>query len=439
MSTLDGSILNVALPTIAADLNASIETVAWVVLAYSLTLVSLMMIFGAWTEHKGYLFAYRFGYTLFVLGSLGCVLSTGIEFLIAGRVLQGVGSAMLQAVGPGMVTTVFPAEERGKGIGLMVMMVSAGLMSGPVLGGFLLKFFPWQSIFVINLPIGLVGFLLAGRFFRLLPKPNVTRPMYLGGGVALAVALMAGTLGLSMLSDYPATDVRVWGSELIALVGLAAFIRLEADSKRAMIGLDIFKIRAFAAALVAAVLMFVAMAGALILIPFYLELVKGFEPSRVGLYLIILPALMFIVAPLAGRISDRIGSRWPATVGMATFAFGLYLLSRLDTGTDNLYIVLCLVVIGVGVAIFNTPNSSSMMGAVGPSKRATASSIIGTSRNIGGTIGVALATALFAAFQGRLAVGIVDPAELFIAAYEPVAYIAAGIAVVALPFCLLRK
>ena len=146
MGTLDGSILNVALPTIAADLDCRIDQVAWVVMAYSATLVALMIVFGAWAQRRGYPFAYKFGYTAFVLGSLICVLSSDINMLIAGRVVQGIGAAMFQAVGIGLVTEIFPPEERGKGIGTMVMMVSAGLMSGPPIGGFLLEYFPSDTM-----------------------------------------------------------------------------------------------------------------------------------------------------------------------------------------------------------------------------------------------------------------------------------------------------
>jgi len=439
MSTLDGSILNVALPTIADSLGASIETVAWVVLSYTLTLVSLMMIFGAWTERKGYRFAYQFGYAFFFVGSLACALSTSIEMLIAARVIEAVGAAMFQAVGTGMVTTVFPAEERGKGIGLMVMMVSAGLMTGPPLGGFLLKFFPWQSIFLINLPIGIVGFFLAGRYFKLLTAKTLLRKMNLPGGVAISIALVAATLALSLLSDYGFGDIRIWGTALIAVAAFVAFIRLESDPEKAMIGLEIFKIRTFGTALVAALLMFVGMAGVLILMPFYLERIKDFDPSHVGMYLIILPALMFIIAPLAGKLSDKIGSRILSTVGMVVFGVGVYLLSQLGMDSTNHYVILCLIVIGAGVSIFNTPNSSAMLGSVAPERRPLASSIISTSRNIGMSIGVALSTAMFAYFQTRLASGISDPQQLFVAAYSHVTTLGIGVAVLALPFCLMKQ
>lgn len=439
MSTLDGSILNVALPTIADDLGADVDLVAWVVLAYTLTVISLMLIFGAWTERKGYAFAYQFGYAFFVVGSLACALSPSIYVLIFSRVVQGIGSAMFQAIGPGLVTTVFPAEQRGKGIGLMVMMVAAGLMAGPPLGGLLLQFFPWQSIFVINLPIGAVAIALAAKYFGMLPKPQVRKPMHLAGGVSIAVALVAGTFALSMLSDYSITGWQVWGAVLVAAAAFLAFLRFESRPERQLIGLAMFRNRQFSTAIIAAILMFVTLSGALILLPFYFERVRGYEPSKIGLFLVILPAIMFVVAPLSGRISDKIGFRLLTTLGAAILVLGQYMLAQLTAISSDAYIVLCLVVVGIGVAIFNTPNSSSIMGAVRPAERGRASSIIGTARNIGTSMGVAMATALFAYFRSGYAVEIADSDQLFMAAYQQVIWIMLIVAVLTLPFCITRQ
>jgi len=438
MGTLNGSILNVALPTIADDLQCTVDVVAWVVLSYTLTLVSLLLIFGAWTERKGYDFAYKFGFSFFIVGSLLCIMSWSIYSLVFGRVIQAIGASMFQAVGTGMVTEVFPERERGKGIGMMVMMVSAGLMTGPPLGGFLLQFFPWQSIFVINLPIGLFGMVLTFRYFKLLPARVTRRKMRLSGGAAISLALFSGTFGLSLVSNYGLTDPRVWGMAVVSLVSLLAFVKVESNPETALIGLDMLKNRQFTTALVAAVLMFISMSGVMILIPFYLERIKDFEPRTVGLYLIIFPVLMFVLAPLAGRLSDRIGSRVLTSLGMTTLACGLYLLSYIGAETANNYLILCIVIMGSGTAIFNTPNSSAMMGAVTEHQRAITSGILSTSRNIGMSTGIALGTALFAYFQTRYA-SLGNDSLIFVASYHQVIYTAIAIAVLGLPFCLARK
>ncbi|MFH1374277.1 MAG: MFS transporter [bacterium] len=438
MATLDSSILNVALPTIAGDLNCSINTVAWVVLSYTLTLVSLLLIFGAWTERRGYDFAYRFGYTFFLAGSLLCVLSWSVYSLIAGRIIQAIGTSMFQAVGIGMVAEVFPEGERGKGIGLMVMMVSSGLMAGPPLGGLLLQFFPWQSIFVINLPIGLFGLALTFLYFRLLPRRVSHRKVPLAPGIAISLALFAGIFALSLVSDYGPTDIRVLLIAAVAIAALLIFLRFESNPDRALIGLSLFKNPRFTVALMAAILMFVAMASVMILLPFYLERVRGYEPGEVGMFLVILPLLMFVLAPLAGRLSDKIGFRFLTSFGMATLASGLLLLSGVGVQTGAGYLVLSIVVMGSGVAIFNTPNSSAMMGAVTPQQRAITSGIVSTARNVGMSTGVALGTALFAYWYTQSGDPVADSLA-FVASYRQVMYVAVTVSVAGLLFCLGRR
>ncbi|MFQ6007516.1 MAG: MFS transporter, partial [Candidatus Zixiibacteriota bacterium] len=343
MGTLDGSIVNVALPTMADDLHCTVDVVAWVVLAYSLTLISLLLVFGAWTERKGYDFAYKFGYSFFITGSFLCVTSWSIYSIVFGRIVQAVGAAMFQAVSTGLVTEVFPSHERGKGIGMMVMMVSAGLIAGPSLGGFLLQFFPWQALFVVNIPIGLFGLGLTFRYLKLLPPRVVHRQMRLGGSLAISAALFSGALGLSLIDNYPLSDIRVWGMGAISLVAFLAFFRFESIPEKALIGLEMFRNRQFTSALAAAILMFISMAGVMILIPFYLERIKHFEPKTVGLYLIIYPLLMFILAPQAGRLSDKIGSRILTSSGLMILACGLYLFSYIGTDTANSYLILSIV------------------------------------------------------------------------------------------------
>ena len=439
MSTLDGSILNVALPTIADQLKCNINLVAWVILAYSLTVVSLMMIFGAWTERKGYAFAYKFGYLFFITGSILCALSNSIHFLIFGRVVQAIGSAMFQAVGPGMVSTVFPEKERGKGIGMMVMMVAGGMMAGPPLGGFILQYFPWQSIFVVNLPIGLIGITLALKYFKILPKPNQFKKMYIAGALSISIAMLTGMLALSLMENYTISDFRVLGLGIISVISMILFYRFESNPDKALIGTYLFKNRQFSTSLISAILMFIAMSGAIILIPFYLERVKDFEPQTVGMFLMIFPIVMFIIAPLSGKLSDKIGFRLLTTTGMIIFAFGLYLLTFLDIDTTNRYIIISIIIISCGTAIFNSPNSSAMMGSVDKTKRAVISGIIATSRNIGMALGVAIATSLFAYFQTHV-IGINDDATInFVNAYQPVVKISVVIALIAVPFCFIRQ
>ena len=399
MATLDGSIVNVALPTISSDFGCTVDKIAWVALSYSLTLISLMLIFGVWSGKKGYAFSYRFGYIFLVLGSLICSLSVTFPVLILGRIVQATGSAMFAAIGPGMVTTVFPENERGKGIGMMVMMVSAGFMVGPPLGGLLLTFFPWQSVFAINIPIGILGLLLTFKYFKKFQQKLSDKKLRLKSAMAISTALVSLTFLLTMIKNHKVYDFDLIGVGLITLTAFVLFLKFESKEKSAMIGLYIFKNRQFVVSVIAMLFMFISLAGVLLLVPFYLEQVKNFPPQQVGYFLIIIPVMMFIFAPTSGKLSDKFGYRLLTCSGILILMTGLYLLSQLSPESDKIYIILCLALTGMGVGIFNTPNSSALMGSVTKELRAVTSSILATTRNIGISLGVALSTTLFIYFQ----------------------------------------
>lgn len=438
MATLDGSILGVALPTIARDLDAPINLVIWVVLSYSLTLVSLMLVFSAWAGNRGYAFAYKFGYIFFIVGSIICAFSNSIYPLIAGRIVQAIGTSMFQAVGPGMVTEVFPANERGKGIGMMVMMVAAGLMIGAPLGGLMLSFWTWPSIFLINIPIGLLGLFMTYRYFEKFSTKREKRPIHLGGALAVSVSILSGMLALSFLNNYPPSDPRIWGLAILAIISGAFFFKKESDPATALIGLAIFRNRQFMTSIISGQTLFIAMSGIMILMPFYLENVRSFEPKMVGMFLVTLPISMFVAAPLSGKLSDRIGFRVLTTTGLLSLAVGLWLLSYIGLDTPSWFVVLSLTFVGLGVGVFNTPNSSALMGSVGPDLRAVASGVIGTSRNLGFAIGMALATAVLSWFQTAYS-SLGDENLIFVASLEKVLYLSVAIALVGIPFCLMRE
>ncbi|RKX23643.1 MAG: hypothetical protein DRP45_10040 [Candidatus Zixiibacteriota bacterium] len=438
MATLDGSILNVALPSIAKDLDAPVQLVAWVVLAYSLTMISLLLAFGVWTERRGYRFAYRFGYIFFLAGSILCACSTGIYVLIASRVMQAMGTAMFAAVGPGMVTTVFPSEERGKGLGIMVMMVSAGFMVGPPLGGFILGQWSWHVIFLINIPVGIFGLFWIHKYFGMLPPPRNPRRLRLASPMSASLSIVSGVFALTLLDDFPLTDPRLWGLGLLSLTSFITFLKLESIPQKALIGLGILRNRQFTTSLGAQLTHFCGLSGVTVLLPFYLERVRHLTAQQVGMYLVILPIMMFLVAPNAGRLSDKIGFRLLTAGGTATIAIGLYLLSGVTLVTESWYIVACLVVVGGGVGMFSTPNASAFMGSVSQKQRAISSGILATNRNIGMSTGVALSTTLFAYLQMQN-IGLGGEELVFIESFRPVVCVAAGFALLSSVFCLIRS
>lgn len=437
MATFDGSVVNVALPTIAEYFSAGVDLAAWVSLSYSLTLVALIMVFGAWVESKGYAFGYKLGFALFIIGSILCSISWSIYALILSRVMQAAGTAMFAAIGIGLITEIFPENERGKAIGMIVMMVSAGFIIGPVAGGLLLSIFSWHSIFLINIPIGLIGVYMTIVYFKTLPPHHIERKMRWAGALSVSIALMTGIFALGLLKDYPITNFRIWGLGAVALLSLVLFARFESRKETALIGFDIFKNRQFTSSIAAMLAAFSSVAGIMILIPFYLERVKHLEPKQVALYLMIIPVTMFIFSPVSGRISDKIGFRLLSTVGVIIISAGLYLMSRIGINSSTMFVASGLGIIGSGFGIFSTPNSSALMGSVTKGQRAVTSGILATSRNIGISIGVAVSTSLFAYFnQKYMALG--DDSIVFVASFQNVLIVSVVMSVIALPFCLVR-
>jgi len=418
MGTLEGSILNVALPTIAAEFNVPIDQIAWLVLAYSLTLVSLMMVFGGWAARTGYGFAYRFGFGLIIAGTVVCIFSQSFYPLVAGRIVQAVGSAMCQAVGMGLITAAFPPEQRGRGIGLMAMVVAAGLMTGPPLGGFLLDFWPWQSIFIASLPVSVAGLLLSLWVFRHFEAEISQRRVNLVSAATLSTALLAGMLWLSLTDEYSLFDWRMILLAAVAPVSAILFYRSEQRSEAPLIGLELLHNRHFMTAVLASFFMFSALGGVGILMPFYLQDVRGFLPREIGFFLIIMPATMALVAPASGRLSDRWGYR--------------------STSSSVFFIATALIALGIGVGFFNSPNMSALMGSVTDKQRAIASGISSTTRVIGMATGIALSTAIFALYQDRFgALG--GEGIAFVASFQKVIILSLAPTVIGLVLCLSRR
>lgn len=437
MATLDGSIVNVALPTIAESLGASVDAVSWVVLSYTLTLIALMLVFGAWVQRRGYAFGYRFGYVFFMLGSLTCSFAPDIYLLVSGRIIQAVGTAMFAAIGPGMITTVFPPAERGKGLGLMVMMVSAGFMTGPPLGGLMLSVWPWQSIFLINIPVAFFGLWMVHRYFGQLKQKLSSGSPRVAAASAMSISLLAAVIAMKMIGRWSMSDIRIWMLAFVSVTALIIFLRFESQPEKSMIGLSIFKNRHFMTAIAAQQALFISASSLMILLPFYLERVQGLAPKEVGLYLVILPLSMFVLAPLTGWLSDRVGYRLLTSFGMASLGFAIYLIGQFGVSTSQSEIIVSFILFGIGIGSFGTPNSSALMGSVDKSLRAVTSSILATGRNIGQAVGVALSTALFSYYEIQHS-NIGNEQDLFVAAFQPVARAALFVAAIGLIICLTR-
>ncbi|OAT85450.1 hypothetical protein A6M21_05890 [Desulfotomaculum copahuensis] len=400
MGPLDGSIVNIALPSISSYFHTSLAMVEWVVMSYLLMISSLLLTYGRLGDMYGHKPIYLGGFVIFTLGSALCGFSPGIGFLIGARVLQAVGAGMMMAIGPAIVTSTFPPHLRGRALGMNGSVVASALAFGPAIGGLLLSQFGWRSIFFVNLPIGIIGTLWAVRILRR-DERLVRHRFDIPGAVTIFAGLMFLLLSLSHGGEWGWSSPAVLFSLAAAVVFLGLFIYLELRSPEPMMDLRLFRIRLFAAANATSLLNFMAQFSITFLLPFYLEQVRHLNPAHAGLVLSAPPFLILFVAPLSGALSDRIGSRLLSSLGMAITAAGMFWLSRVGVATPYAVIVAGMAVFGLGTGLFQAPNNSAIMGSVPRQRLGTASGTLASMRNIGMVLGIALSGAVF---SGRLPV-----------------------------------
>ncbi len=410
MGALDGSIVNTILPIMRQEFNAGITTIEWVVTIYLLTVGGLLLTFGRLGDLRGNKPVYLSGFGLFILGSLLCGRSTSTGWLIGARTLQGLGAAMLAANSPAILTKGFPAQERGRALGIQSMMTYLGLTVGPSLGGWLAASFGWRSVFYVNVPVGLLALLLGAVFIPREPLPEVRERFDLPGAALFSLGLIVLLYGLSV---GPAWG---WGStNIVLLFGgaaalLGAFLWVERRAASPMVDLSLFRRRTFSVATISAVLNYIALFGVVFLMPFYLIQGRGLSPAQAGLVMTAYPAVMALVAPVSGALSDRIGSRLLSSLGMGLMGVGLLLLARLQPDTAFLRVAASLGVVGLGTGIFISPNSSALMGSAPRDRQGIAAGILATARSTGMVIGVGVAGAIFASLTAAAAVSPPDPA-----------------------------
>ncbi len=454
MSTLDVSIVNISLPRIMTGLNVSFGSVQWVVLAYLLTITSLLLAFGRLADLAGRKRVYVAGFAVFTLGNLFAALSrTALELTLA-RAFAGVGGAMIQANGVAITAAVFPPEERGKALGLNGTIVAAGLVTGPTAGGLLTDALGWRSIFYAAIPVGL----LAIPFAALVLREHLISTSTGAKGERfdwLGAALWAAFLS-TLLFGLNRAPTLGWGSPAIvslfalSLVLLVAFVLVELRSAYPTIRLSLFRVWGFSAGCVASFSSFMGQQASVFLVPFYLQLALGLSVRTAGVLMTAVPLSMALVAPLSGRLSDRYGSRGLCTVGLTIAAAALLLLSRVATADQGYWpLVGGLTLLGLGIGIFQSPNNSFIFGSVPREHYGAASGFISTLRNAGSSLGIAIWGAIITSeltvhgFSGDLEATVHSPAlkgqvmpvfldGLHIAMYAAAAVIGVGIVASAL-------
>jgi EmrB/QacA subfamily drug resistance transporter len=395
LSTIDGSIVNVALPSLTMVLKTEFATVQWVVLAYLLTLATLILSMGRLGDILGKKPVYTIGFVIFTLGSVLCGLSTTIYALIAFRVLQAVGASMLTALGTAILTETFPASERGMALGVSGALVSVGIVVGPTLGGLILEVLTWHWIFFVNLPIGIVGIFMVMRFVPNI-RPEGRERFDFPGAVTLFITLISLLLALSVGQRAGFGDLRVLGLLALAAIFLPIFIVVETKASDPMIDMRLFRNRLFSVNLVTAMLSFVCIAGTTLLIPFFLEGVMNFNPARIGLLMAVVPVCMGVLAPIAGSLSDRFGTRPMTVIGLAFMLLGYAAVAGVRMEDSLSVYLLRFIPIGLGLGIFNSPNNSAIMGSAPRQRLGVASGLLAITRILGQITGIAVLGAVWA-------------------------------------------
>jgi EmrB/QacA subfamily drug resistance transporter len=395
MPMLDNLVVNVALPTIQHKLGGGVSGLQWIIDAYTLTFASFMLTGGALGDLYGRKRFFMGGLGLFTLGSLLCGLSGSTGQLVGFRAVQGLGAAMLLPGSLSIITATFSGRERGAAIGIWAAMSGLAIAIGPVVGGLLVEHVSWQSIFYINVPIGLIGVTMTYFVVTESKDPNTSRRLDPPG-------LITGTAGLFFLVyGLIEGNARGWGDGLIlgafalSAVLLVAFFTIEARRESPMLPLSFFTIPTFSAANVVAAAVFFAMFGSVFFFSLYLQNVEGYSPVAAGVRLLAFSLVILVVAPLSGRFSDRFGSRWFMTFGPAIAAVGLALMLRTQPGSPYLTVILpSFLVLAAGMASTMTPMTAAVMGSVQTRHAGVASAATNTSREIGGVFGIALLGAI---------------------------------------------
>jgi len=396
LTPFDGSAVNIALPAMGAEFHMDAISLSWIATAYLLAAALFLVPFGKISDIYGRKRIFLYGIAIFSLASLVMTIVPSTGLLIAVRIIQGFGGAMIFGTGVAILTSVFPPGERGKALGIYIMAVYFGLTMGPFLGGVLTQYFGWRSIFFVNVPIGLIACLLIlwklkgewaeceGERFDLL------------GSIIYACALVAVMYGFSIVPN-PAGLILIVAGCILGVVFALYEMRIPVPV------LDMRLLtnnRVFAFSNLAALISYSATFAVTFLLSLDLQYTKGFSPELAGFVLIIQPAMMVVLSPVAGRLSDRIDPQLVASAGMAFTALGLFLLVFLVESTPLWYMIVCLVVLGIGFGLFSSPNTNAIMSAVEKRYYGVASGMNGTMRLVGQMLSMGIAMMLFAIFIG---------------------------------------
>jgi EmrB/QacA subfamily drug resistance transporter len=427
MIMLDNTIVNVALPSIQRDLDIGVSELEWVFNGYALTFGVLMLTGGKLADLFGRRRIFIVGLVIFTLASLGCGLASSAGMLIAARVVQGAGSALMNPATLSIITATFPPRQRGMAIGIWAGVSAMALAIGPLVGGLITEHWSWNWIFFINVPVGILAIVVARLVIDESRDTSAGQRLDLPGLASSAIALFALTYGLIEANSYGWTSPRILGLFVVAVVGFAAFIVLEHRQRAPMLDLNLFRNGTFAGANSVMLLVGLAMFGVFFYNSLFIQNIMGYSPVQTGASFLPMTILIILVAPVAGRWSDRVGSRWLMGTGMVLLAISLLIFSRLDASSNFWDLLPGLLVGGFGMAIVMTPTTAAAMGSVPVDKAGVGSAVLNSMRQVGGSLGIAVMGAIVAAYATGLP-GTPEATQGFVTGYQHALQVASLIA-----------
>jgi len=428
MIMLDNTIVNVALPSIQSDLKIGISELEWVVNGYALTFAVLMLTGGKLADLFGRRFIFIVGLAIFTGASLACGLAPNANFLIGARVVQGVGSALMNPATLSIITATFPPRQRGMAIGVWAGVSALALAIGPLVGGVITQHISWNWIFFINVPVGILAIVVARLVIRESRDNSAEQRLDLPGLLTSAIGLFALIYALIEANTYGWTSARILACFAIAVIGLAAFVVLELRQRVPMLDLSLFRNPTFAGANGIMLLVALAMFGVFFYVSLYVQNILHYSPTQAGATFLPMTLCIVFLAPIAGRISDRYGPRWLISSGMALVALSLVIFGRLDLTSNFWDIFPALLIGGAGMAMSMAPTTATAMHAVPVDKAGVGSAVLNSMRQVGGSLGIALMGAIVAA-SVSVAPTSPDYSDQFVEGYHNALHVAAGIAI----------
>ena len=435
MIMLDNTVVNVALPSIQEDLHTGLSELQWIVTGYALTFAALMLIGGKLADAYGRRRIFVLGIVIFTAASLWCGLAGSGNELIAARVVQGAGAALMNPATLSIIAATFPPRERGMAIGIWAGVSALALAIGPLVGGLLTEHLSWNWIFFVNIPVGIVGIVVSLLLIKESKDETHVR-LDIPGLLTSSLGLFALTYGLIEANDYGWTSARIVGSFAVAVVSLFVFIQLERRQRAPMLDLSLFRNGTYAGANLAMLLTALAMFGVFFFVSLYMQNILGYSAVQTGAAFLPMTILIILIAPLAGKLSDRHGSRWLITGGMVLLGVQLLYLSQLSADATFWNLLPGFLIGGLGMALTMTPTAAAATRAVPVEKSGVGSAVLNAMRQVGGSVGIALMGAIFAhEANGKPRV------EGFMAGFERSLTVAAVIAFVgaAVAFVLVRQ